>query len=128
MHSIYRFRRKDFQMVMRLYNMLRIQECNHIQELVRKMHLFFDMKFLFIQCTKQCSSAVVVRWNGYSSETFQKLKIYVYILDFCFGRISVFSIVLLFFYLNSAFEFWFIFIQYQNIVSSLIVFWFHFLF
>lgn len=45
MHSIYRFRRKDFQMVMRLYNMLRIQECNLIQELVRKMHYFSIWNF-----------------------------------------------------------------------------------
>lgn len=34
MHSIYRFRHKDFQMVMQHYNMLLIQECNHIQVLV----------------------------------------------------------------------------------------------
>lgn len=47
MHSIYRSQRKDFQMVMRLYNTLPIQECNHIPVLVRTSLGFLQISINF---------------------------------------------------------------------------------
>lgn len=91
-------------MVMRLYNMLPIQECNHIQVLVRTSHYFIRL-FISIEeilLLTQCTKAVVVRWNGYSNETYEKF-VFLYIQLFVFLSLSIFSFSLVnFFVAHSA--------------------------